>query len=164
MGNAKELVGKQAPDFSLPSSDGTEFKLSEHLGKTSIAIFFFPAQDTPVCDAEACSFEKAYPDVGKVDSPLLVVGVSYTSPSSLQSWKEKKKINYPILSDEGQKVANGTFKLGSSFFGLLKDRATFFIDKKGVVRGVLDGGLAHVQAEKHVSFIKDWVKKAEAEA
>ncbi|KAL8286250.1 hypothetical protein RQP46_004738 [Phenoliferia psychrophenolica] len=144
----KDLVGKPAPDFTIPASDGTPFTLSEHIGKTPIALFFFPKQGTPVCDAEACSFEKAFPDVSTtVDSPLLVVGVSSGSQAELAIWKAKNKLNYPVLSDDDKRVARSAYKCGKALFGASEARATFFIDAKGIVRGVLDGGLSFVIAE-----------------
>ncbi|KAK4705820.1 hypothetical protein P7C70_g377, partial [Phenoliferia sp. Uapishka_3] len=144
----KDLIGKPAPDFTIPDSNGTPFTLSEHIGKSPIAIFFFPKQGTPVCDAEACSFEKAYPDITtSTNTPLLVIGISFTPPAELKQWATKNNINYPILSDDSNRVARKAFQVGKALFGMSEARATFFLDVKGVVRGVLDGGMSFVVAD-----------------
>ena len=65
----------------------------------------------------------------------------------LAAWKAKNKLSYPVLSDDSKRVARNAFSLGKALFGLSESRATFFIDNKGVVRGVLDGGLSFVVAE-----------------
>ncbi len=35
-------VGEKAPDFSLPSSDGSTYSLSQFLGEKPVVIAFFP--------------------------------------------------------------------------------------------------------------------------
>lgn len=39
-------VGEQAPDFTLPLSDGGSFTLSEHRGK-NVVLYFYPRAGTP---------------------------------------------------------------------------------------------------------------------
>ena len=39
-------VGDKAPDFSLPSTEGTVVKLSDFKGK-KIVLYFYPKDDTP---------------------------------------------------------------------------------------------------------------------
>jgi len=38
-------IGDMAPDFTLPSTTGQQFKLSDHRGKT-VVVAFFPAAFT----------------------------------------------------------------------------------------------------------------------
>lgn len=40
-------VGDQAPDFTLPASDGKTYTLSEFRGKQPVVIAFFPKANTP---------------------------------------------------------------------------------------------------------------------
>ncbi len=37
--------GDKAPDFTLPSDDGTQFRLGEQKGKT-IVLYFYPKDNT----------------------------------------------------------------------------------------------------------------------
>lgn len=102
--------------------------------------------------SQACSFEKSWPDVGKTDSPLTVIGISSGGTvAELAPWKLKNHINYPILSDE-KHLARDAFKVGKALFGTQESRATFFVDKHGIVRAVLDGGLSFVLAGCVYSF------------
>lgn len=39
-------VGDKAPDFTLPSTDGSPVHLADYLGKSTIVLAFFPAAFT----------------------------------------------------------------------------------------------------------------------
>ena len=53
---APELkVGDQAPDFSLPASDGKTYKLSDFKGKQAVVIAWFPKAFTQGCTIECKS-------------------------------------------------------------------------------------------------------------
>jgi peroxiredoxin len=45
-------VGQVAPDFSLPSQDGTPVSLKEFHGKW-VVLYFYPKDNTPGCTVEA---------------------------------------------------------------------------------------------------------------
>jgi AhpC/TSA family protein len=40
-------VGSQAPDFSLPATDGQTFTLSELAGRTHVVLVFYVGDNTP---------------------------------------------------------------------------------------------------------------------
>ncbi|KAI5477101.1 peroxiredoxin Q [Pseudohyphozyma bogoriensis] len=150
---SKSLIGKPAPDFTIKASDGSDFTLSTFLQEKAgkgVGIFFFPKAGTSVCDAEACSFEKSYPVVG--DTNVAVVGISYNPVDELATWKEKNKISYPILSDVDRK-ARDAYKVSKVLMGVAEGRATFYIGKDGIVKGVLDGHLVFTSSQKHVDFV-----------
>jgi peroxiredoxin Q/BCP len=44
-------------------------------------------------------------------------------------------LKYPILSDQDG-AARKAYAVGKAFFGMAEGRETFFIDAKGIVRGV----------------------------
>src|SRR5690606_19779917 len=52
-------VGSVAPDFTLPSTSGSEVTLSGLRGK-NVLLAFFPLAFTRVCTAELCSFSDDY--------------------------------------------------------------------------------------------------------
>jgi peroxiredoxin len=40
-------VGGRAPDFSAPASDGQTYALADVLRRASVALIFYPGNDTP---------------------------------------------------------------------------------------------------------------------
>ena len=71
---AEELhEGDQAPDITLPTQTGEEFKLSDLKGKR-VVLFFYPKADTPGCTKEACSFRDH--STTFTNSNAVLVGIS----------------------------------------------------------------------------------------
>ena len=50
--------GMQAPEIGLPDASGKMWTLSDLAGSPAI-VYFYPADDTPGCTAEACDFRDA---------------------------------------------------------------------------------------------------------
>lgn len=141
MGKLKK--GDMAPDFELPDQDRNMVKLSDYRGKKNIVLYFYPADDTPGCTAEACSFRDNYDDFADADTE--VIGVSNNGATSHQNFITKYNLNFKLLTDRGGKVAK---KYGvGSFLGLLGGRMTFVIDKSGKIVMVFD---SRFEAKKHV--------------
>jgi peroxiredoxin Q/BCP len=120
-----------APDFSLFDQNSNLFKLKDHLGKGVIVLFFYPKDDSFGCTAEACSFRDSYQDFS--DAGALVIGISNDSVESHKGFAQKNRLPYTLLSDP-DRVAEKAYAVDRSFFGLLKGRITYVIDREGVVR------------------------------
>lgn len=129
--------GKKAPDFNAPTDGGGKLKLSELRGRP-VVLYFYPKDDTPGCTTEACSFRDAAPDFKKFKAQ--VVGVSKDSVARHDKFKAKHALPFPLVSDEDGKICEkyGTWieksLYGRKYMGI--DRATFLIDKEGVVRRI----------------------------
>ena len=129
-----KLEGKKAPDFTAPTDGNGKLKLSELHGKP-VVLYFYPKDDTPGCTTEACGFRDAAPDFKKLKTQ--VVGVSKDSVARHDKFKTKYKLPFPLVSDEDGKICEkyGTWieksLYGRKYMGI--DRATFLIDKAGVV-------------------------------
>jgi peroxiredoxin Q/BCP len=123
-------VGDKAPDFSLPNQDKTLVRLSDFLGKKSVVIFFYPKDDTMGCTAESCSFRDLSDEFSQFNAQIL--GISRDDAASHQHFIAKNRLSYPLLSDVGGAVAK-LFDLKKTL-GLLPPRATFVIDKTGVIQ------------------------------
>ncbi len=144
--------GKAAPDFTLPSDEGRDVKLSDLRGR-KVVVYFYPKDDTPGCTIEACEFRDALPRFEGLDA--VVLGVSPDSVASHRKFREKFDLNFPLLSDTDHAVAEayGAWKekkrYGRTYMGI--DRSTFLIDEDGTVlaiwRGVKAKGHAEVLAE-----------------
>ncbi len=136
-------VGDQAPDFTLPSSTGEPVTLSKLYADRSVVVFFYPKDDTPGCTVEACSFRDRYEDF--VQAGAAVVGISSDSEDSHERFASKHKLPMTLLSDADGKV-RGLFGVKATL-GLFPGRATFVIDRQGVVRHVF---VSQLRAGAHV--------------
>lgn len=122
-------VGQKAPDFELSDQDGNKVRLSDFKGKKNVVLAFYPADFTPVCTKEMCSFRD---DLSRFQSKdAQVLGVSVQPQASKQKFAAKHGLNFPILADEKKEVAKAYGVMGP--LGLHSRRATFIIDKQGTV-------------------------------
>jgi len=53
--SALPKAGELAPDFELRDDEGRSHRLSSRRGHFTV-VYFYPADDTPGCTKEACSF------------------------------------------------------------------------------------------------------------
>jgi peroxiredoxin Q/BCP len=147
--------GKKAPAFTLPSSEGGEVSLGDLKGKT-VVLYFYPKDDTPGCTREACEFRDSQAAIKKTGA--VVLGVSGDSLESHGKFKTKYKLNFPLLSDAGNKVAAkfGAYGektlYGRKFMGII--RSTFIIDGAGVVRKVFPKVKVDGHAQKVLEAVK----------
>jgi thioredoxin-dependent peroxiredoxin len=127
--------GKQAPDFTLPASDGKQVKLTDLRGQ-AVVLYFYPKDDTPGCTKEACGFRDADRRLQKAGA--VVLGVSPDAADSHERFRAKYKLDFTLLSDPDKTVATkyGAWgekvMYGKKVTGMI--RSTFVIDAAGVVR------------------------------
>ncbi len=125
-------VNDQAPEFSLPSSEGTELSLKDFRGK-KVVLYFYPKDDTSGCTKEACSFTENLARVRRKGA--VVLGVSADSTESHRKFIDKYSLSFPLLSDESKQMLKkyGVWKkksfMGRSYMGI--ERTTFIIDEGG---------------------------------
>ena len=147
--------GKRAPDFTLPASDGKKVKLSDLRGKP-VVLYFYPKDDTPGCTTEACGFRDSAAAFKKLKAQ--VVGVSKDSVARHDKFKAKYGLDFPLVSDEDGKICEkyGTWieksLYGRKYMGI--DRATFLIDKDGVIRKIWH----KVKVNGHVNEVAEALK------
>lgn len=126
--------GDKAPDFTLPSDDGTLVSLSELRGK-KIVLFFYPRDDTPGCSREACSFRDSHDDI--LARNAIVMGVSADDIESHMKFRDKYDLPFRLLSDTRTEMirkyhAWGEKKSGDrTVEGVL--RVTCVIDEEGII-------------------------------
>lgn len=146
--------GDRAPDFTLPTADGTEVTLADFRGRR-VVLYFYPKDDTPGCTTEACQFRDALPRFEARDAVLL--GVSPDPPDSHRAFKEKYDLNFPLLADEEHEVAEayGVWKekqmFGNTFWGV--ERSTFLVDAEGLVERAWRGVRPEGHAEEVISAL-----------
>ncbi len=133
------VIGEPAPDFEAESTHGP-LKLSGFKGKWVI-LFSHPADFTPVCTTEFLAFSAISDELKALNVQL--IGLSVDSVSAHLAWvhaiKEKMGIQvpFPIIADLTMTVSNkyGMIHKGQSSTAAV--RAVFFIDDKGIMRGML---------------------------
>jgi thioredoxin-dependent peroxiredoxin len=135
--------GSLAPDIVLNDRYGTVFRLSDLRGRKNVVLFFYPKADTFVCTKEACAFRDHFEEFVSADSE--VIGISADDREHQARFAERWSLPFNLLCDT-HGLAAEAFGV-TKWFGLLKDRVTFVIDKSGVVRAVITGRFG---AEHHV--------------
>jgi peroxiredoxin Q/BCP len=140
----KITIGSSVPTFELNDQFGNLFKLDSVLGKKNLVIYFYPKDDSPGCTKEACSFRDQFEVFEEADA--LIIGISSQSVESHLNFAEKHRLNYTLLSDQGNKIRK-LFGVPSNLFGLIPGRVTYVIGKEGKVIYMFN---SQIQAEKHV--------------
>jgi thioredoxin-dependent peroxiredoxin len=137
-------VGSSVPQFELYDQNGKLFSLASVIGKKNLVIYFYPKDDSPGCTKEACSFRDQFDVFNEADA--LIIGISGQSVESHKKFAEKYRLNFTLLSDEGDKVQK-LFGVPVNFLGLVPGRVTYIVDKSGKVVFIFN---SQTQAEKHV--------------
>jgi peroxiredoxin Q/BCP len=146
--------GERAAEFELPDQTGTLRTLSSLLADGPVALFFYPAAMTPGCTKEACHFR----DLGSEFAALGAsrVGIS-TDPVDKQSkFSDAYGFDYPVLSDQGGKVA-AQFGVKRGLLGALSPvkRTTFVIDTDRTVLGVISSEVnMNTHADKALELLR----------
>jgi len=120
-------VGTVAPEFSVPDQDGNRVTLSAHRDKNVILVFY-PADDTSVCTRQLCEFRDNWAAVRAKNA--VVFGVNPARSRAHQKFREKHQLPFPLLIDEGQKIA----KVYQASGWLGPKRTVYLIGKDGKIR------------------------------
>jgi peroxiredoxin Q/BCP len=151
-------VGQKAPDFTVADDKGQKVKLSDFKGK-KVVLYFYPKDDTPGCTKEACSFRDGFSQIKARGA--VVLGVSTDSVDSHRKFKDKFKLNFPLLADTDRKIveAYGTWKeksmYGRKYMGI--ERTTFVIDEQGRISHIFN----KVKVADHYDEVLEALKEFE---
>ena len=139
--------GQKAPEFELADQDGRKHTLKALLKDGPLILYFYPADFTPGCTKEACSFRDLHQDLLK--AKLRVVGVSPQDVESHRRFAEKHGLNFPLLADPDKKVVKAYDLDGPLGFGVR--RGTYLIGTDGKIQ---DSVLADLRIGSHEAFVK----------
>jgi peroxiredoxin Q/BCP len=149
------MTGKAVKDFSLPSTGGGTFRLSDQRGKT-LVLYFYPKDNTPGCTTEGADFRDRYEAFRKAGAE--VVGVSRDSLKSHEGFKAKMKFPFELLSDADEKLCAqfGVIKMKNMYGKKVRgiERSTFVIDRDGVLAREWRGVKVPGHAEEVLNFVK----------
>jgi len=149
-------VGKPAPQFTLQDQRGQDVSLADFQGRKHVVLYFYPKAMTPGCIVQACGLRDSKSELEELN--VEVLGISPDPVKRLQSFTEKKELNFTLLADEDHAVAEqyGAWGLkkfmGREYMGIL--RQTYVIDDQGVLRHVFD----KVKTKTHHDDVLDWVR------
>ena len=149
------MPGKAVKDFSLPSTGGTAFKLSNARGR-KLVLYFYPKDNTPGCSTEGADFRDRYREFQKADCD--VVGISRDSLKSHENFKQKLQFPFALLSDADEAVCTqfGVMKLKNMYGKKVRgiERSTFVLDENGVLAREWRGVKVPGHVEEVLSFVK----------
>ncbi|MEM6643173.1 MAG: peroxiredoxin [Bacteroidota bacterium] len=122
--------GDKIPDVQLLNSKNESVNLRDYIGKP-LVIFFYPKDNTQGCTAQACGFRDHYDEFLAYDASI--IGISKDTPGSHEKVISKRKLPYPLLTDQKGKVLKA-FGVSTYLFGAISARCTFIVDKEGVIQ------------------------------
>ena len=113
--------------------------LSSYRGKKNVVLYFYPRDGTPGCTMQAIGFSDREGEFNKLDT--VVFGVSRDDVLSHQAFRDEHGLTVQLLADTEEEVC----RLYDVIQEKIVDgrprknlqRSTFIIDKKGVVRHIL---------------------------
>jgi len=135
---ARLEAGQPAPDFSLDADDGSTVSLADLSGQT-VALYFYPKDDTTGCTAQACEFRDARADYEAAG--VRVIGVSPDPLKSHLKFRDKYDLPFTLLSDPDHVAAEAygvwvqKSMYGRTYMGI--ERSTFVIGPDGVLKEAL---------------------------
>ena len=142
------LVGKQAPDFTVPAvlADGQivdEYTLSEAIKGKYGLVFFYPLDFTFVCPSELIALDHRIADFKERN--VEVIGVSIDSHFSHNAWRNTPvdkggigEVGYTLAADMNHDIVKA-YDVESE--GGVAFRGAFLIDKEGVVQSQIINNL-----------------------
>jgi peroxiredoxin Q/BCP len=130
-------AGETAPAFEGATQDGKTLSLAALRGK-KVALFFYPADFTPGCTAQACNLRDEHQDL--IDAGIAVVGVSPDDAASHGKFAEEYRLPFPLVADPDKKILNSYGAWGEkNMYGKKSmgvKRTTFLIDEDGTIMHV----------------------------
>jgi len=150
-----------APDFTLANHEGVDTSLAALLGHGPLVLYFYPADFTPVCTAEACTFRDLFTkdDAEIEQAGLTLAGVSAQGPESHRKFRERFKLPFPLLSDPSKSVIKAYEAMMP--FGLGTRRVTYLI---GQDRKIADAVESNLGVGKHKAFVTKAIEFARDKA
>jgi peroxiredoxin len=123
------VVGSTAPDFTLPSTAGSDVTLSSFRGQQHVLLAFFPLAFTGTCTDELRAFSTEYSQF--TDRHTVVFPISVDSVDTLKVFRAQESMAVDLLSDFKRAVSRLYGVLNEEKF--YSNRSYFLVDKEGVL-------------------------------
>ena len=127
-------VGDNAPDFTLTDHKDQAVTLSSFQGKKHVVLIFHPLAFTSICSVQMPGYSRERQTFEGLEAQVL--GLSVDSVPAHKAWADQLGgIDYPMLADfypHGEVAKK---------YGILRpegfaERATFIVDKQGIIRHI----------------------------
>jgi peroxiredoxin Q/BCP len=129
-------TGQTAPNFTLPSQDGTPVSLDQYRGKW-VVLYFYPKDNTPGCTIEAHNFQH---DLAQYQAAnAVIIGVSVDSADSHKNFCAKQGLTFKLAANTDKKVVDQYGSLKNYLGFKIAARNTFLIDPSGKIVKVWTG-------------------------
>ncbi|MGH7241801.1 MAG: peroxiredoxin [Phycisphaerales bacterium] len=154
-------IGDPAPDFTLNDDSGESVSLSSLLASGPVVLYFYPADFTPVCTAEACMFRDWTSELA--GAGVRVVGISPQGTESKQKFKKKYSLSFPLLADPEKSVIRAYS--ASFLLGIFTRRVTYLVEPALAATGTMnlgvisDRAVADLSVKPHEAFVKRVLEK-----
>ena len=149
------MLDQPAPEFELPATGGTTFRLADARNRP-LVLYFYPKDNTPGCTTEGQQFRDLYPQFQNLG--CAVYGISRDSLKSHESFKAKMSFPFDLLSDSEEVACRlfGVIKMKNMYGKKVRgiERSTFVIGADGTVRREWRG----VKVPGHVQEVLEFVK------
>ena len=149
-------AGQMAPNFTLPSQDGSKISLDSFRGKW-VVLYFYPKDMTTGCTIEAHNFQQ---DIGKYQKlDAVVVGVSVDSTDSHKEFCAKEGLSFKLLSDQDKTVVAQYGSMADHMGMKMAKRNTFLIDPQGKIVQVWTAVNPQQHSEQVLAALSGYEKK-----
>lgn len=151
-------IGEHIPDFEAQTHENKIISKTDLLGHYNV-LFFYPKDQSPVCTTEACSFRDNHLEFEKLNCKI--IGISSDSIESHKKFAEKYNLNFPLISDKGDRLRK-IFGVKNDMFGLMPGRETLLLDPNGKIVFIFNSqlnGNSHIT--KTIEILKKEIQKQE---
>ena len=145
-------IGNQAPDFEAETYGAEKVRLSDFYSKGTVALYFYPKDNTMGCTKEACSLRDAEEEL--MSHGVQVLGVSTDGVKSHEKFRDKFSLNFPLLSDKNREIVD-LYGVRWRFFPFVASRTTFLIEKGGRIAYIWRKVKFSSHAEEILSKVKE---------
>ncbi|MFB1082039.1 peroxiredoxin-like family protein [Jeotgalibacillus sp. JSM ZJ347] len=97
-------AGDQIPDFTLPDATGKQVSIKTLLSQGPVILTFYRGGWCPYCNLELKAYQNKLSDIEAAGASL--VAISPEIPDASLNTKEKNNLEFTVLSDAGNKVAD----------------------------------------------------------
>ena len=132
-------IGDKAPNFTANNQNSKSVSLTDFTGK-KVVLYFYPKDNTPGCNAEACSFKDNYQFL--TSQGFEVVGVSTDDEKSHKKFETKFELPFTLIADTDKAIVEkyGVWveksMYGKKYMGTA--RKTFIIDENQNIIAIID--------------------------